>query len=95
MMNFLGAGSGRWGGPTGHQLPADLVQRIERREFAAIVVLDWDRLTQALIAAHYRPDPRREPFELPEYTGWRPGPERVWIPLGPPARLPRATASGH
>lgn len=80
MMNFLGAGSGRWGSPTGHQLPADLLQRIERREFAAIVVLDWDRLTQALIASHYRPDPLREPFELPEYTGWQPGPERVWIP---------------
>jgi hypothetical protein len=83
MMNYLGAGSGGWGGPTGRRLPADLVQRIARREFAAIVVLDWDRLTQALISAYYRPDPRREPFDLPEYTGWRPGPERVWIPRGP------------
>lgn len=90
MMNYLGAGSGRWGGPTGHQLPADLMRRIEGREFAAIVVLDWDRLTQALIAPYYRPDPLQEPFELPEYTGWHPGPERVWIPREPRASRQRA-----
>jgi hypothetical protein len=66
------------------------MRRIERREFAAIVVLDWDRLTQALIAPYYRPDPLREPFVLPEYTGWQPGPERVWIPREPPAERMRA-----
>jgi len=79
MMNYLGVG-GTGASSAERALPPELLTRIAQREFDAIVVLDWDRLTQSLIAPHYEPDPSGRTFDLPQHTGWRPGTERFWLP---------------
>jgi hypothetical protein len=71
---------GHFGEPTGYPMPEDLVQRIERQYYDAILVADWDERVEALIGDRYAPDPAGEPIRIPAYSGYGAALERFWIP---------------
>lgn len=85
IINYVG---GQFGSRTGFELSGDLLSPIERQYFAAIVVCDREFFTQELIKPYYRRAKREPAVTLPEFSGWRPGKESIWVPKAaqPPDR---------
>jgi hypothetical protein len=83
MQEFLG---GTFGRGIAQELPRDLLERIEQRYFAAIVIGDGYEPLQRIVERYYQRDPAAPRFELPMPTGYEPGPESIWIPIGSTTR---------
>lgn len=66
------------------KLPEDLTALIEEQYFRAVVMRKYRRGLQKLIKRYYKPDDSAPVFVLPVFSGWHPGPERIWIPRGRP-----------
>jgi hypothetical protein len=70
---------GGFGGSPELKLPEELAALVEQRYFNAIVSMDASQLG-SLLGRYYKPDSVRAPFSLPEFSGWKPGKEIVWVP---------------
>lgn len=72
---------GRFGEPTGHTIPDDLLERIESQYYEAILVADWDERLQDMLGGRYQPDPAGNAVRIPAFSGYGAAREQFWIPV--------------